>query len=266
MVKPLLFKGEKKKPKKRKIADLEDYHGETESKALVTAKPSDESKEGDNWVSAEVTTDLVGPVLFVLPSTKPACIACDANGKVFVSELENMVEEDPSTAEPHDVRQVWIANQIAGTEEVSFKGHHGNYLSCDKIGVLSARCEAISPEESFKCIPSPDVTGVFGIQTVREKFLSLVDDAKSPDVRGDVDLMSFNTGLRIRMQARFKPTLKASKEQKTKQRISRKELEEAVGRRLEDDEVRRLKKARVNGDFHEAILDVRVRGKHDKYS
>lgn len=68
------------------------------------------------------------------------------------------------------------------------------------------------------------------------------------------------------MQARFKPKLKASKESKAREKISRKELEDAVGRKLEDDEVRRLKKARVEGDYHEAILDVRVKGKHDKYS
>lgn len=68
------------------------------------------------------------------------------------------------------------------------------------------------------------------------------------------------------MQARFKPKLKASKESKAREKISRKELEDAVGRKLKDDEVRRLKKARVEGDYHEAILDVRVKGKHDKYS
>ena len=68
------------------------------------------------------------------------------------------------------------------------------------------------------------------------------------------------------MQARFKPRLKASKESKAKEKISRKELEEVVGRRLEDGEVKRLKKARAQGDYHEAILDVRVKGKHDKYS
>lgn len=68
------------------------------------------------------------------------------------------------------------------------------------------------------------------------------------------------------MQARFKPKMKASKELKAKEKISRKELEEVVGRRLEDDEVKRLKKARAQGDYHEAILDVRVKGKHDKYS
>jgi len=78
--------------------------------------------------------------------------------------------------------------------------------------------------------------------------------------------MAFNTTLRIRMQARFKPRMKASKELKAKEKISRKELEEVVGRRLEDEEVKRLKKARAQGNYHEVILDVRVKGKHDKYS
>lgn len=140
------------------------------------------------------------------------------------------------------------------------------YLSCDKIGALSATREAISPEESFLCIPSPETPGTFSVQTVREKFFTIVDDNKTPEIRGDAESISFNTTLRIRMQARFKPKLKANKESKTKEKISRKELEEVVGRRLEDDEVRRLKKARVQGDYHEAILDVRVKGKHDKYS
>ena len=141
-----------------------------------------------------------------------------------------------------------------------------SYLSCDKIGLLSATREAISPEESFLCIPSPDTPGTFSVQTVRENFLALVADSKVPEIRGDAESVSFNTTLRIRMQARFKPRLKANKESKTREKVSRKELEEVVGRKLEEDEVRRLKKARVQGDYHEAILDVRVKGKHDKYS
>lgn len=87
-----------------------------------------------------------------------------------------------------------------------------------------------------------------------------------PEIRGDATDITFNTTLRIRMQARFKPRLKASKEEKASQKISRKELEEAVGRRLEDDEVRRLKKARREGDYHEALLLIKVKNKHDKYS
>ena len=87
-----------------------------------------------------------------------------------------------------------------------------------------------------------------------------------PEIRGDGDAITFNTTIRIRMQARFKPKLKASKEEKAREKISRKELEEAVGRRLEDDEVRKLKKAKREGDYHEALLLIKVKNKHDKYS
>ena len=104
------------------------------------------------------------------------------------------------------------------------------------------------------------------MQTGREKFLTVDDDKAPPDIRGDAESISFSTTLRIRMQARFKPKLKANKESKAREKISRKELDEVVGRRLDDDEVKRLKKARVQGNYHEAILDVRVKGKHDKYS
>lgn len=68
------------------------------------------------------------------------------------------------------------------------------------------------------------------------------------------------------MQARFKPKLKASKESKALEKISRKELEAVVGRKLEDHEVKRLKKARKEGSYHEEILNVRVKGKHDKFA
>ncbi|KAL9138050.1 MAG: hypothetical protein Q9175_000748 [Cornicularia normoerica] len=267
MVKPLAFKGDKKS-KKRKTPHpansltLED--GDT--KALAIHNMTTEAEEDDSWVTAEAATDVTGPIIFALPSGRPTCIACDANGKVFTSELENIFEGDLATAEPHDVRQVWVASRVAGTNEISFKGHHGRYLSCDKIGLLSATREAISPEESFLCIPSPNTPGTFSVQNVREKFLTIVAESKVPEIRGDAESISFNTTLRIRMQARFKPRLKAKKESKTREKITRNELEEVVGRRLEEDEVRRLKKARVQGDYHEAILDVRVKGKHDKYS
>lgn len=86
-----------------------------------------------------------------------------------------------------------------------------------------------------------------------------------PEIRGDATDVSFDTTFRIRMQARFKPRLKASREEKAREKISRKELEEAVGRRLDEDEVKKLKKARREGDYHEVLLDMKVKGKHDKY-
>ena len=137
--------------------------------------------------------------------------------------------------------------------------------------MLSANTEAVSPLETFRAIPTADTPGTFQIQTLRDTFLTIKASTSSkgnalPEIRGDADAIMFNTTFRIRMQARFRPRLKASKEEKAREKISRKELEEAVGRRLEDDEVRRLKKARREGNYHEALLLIKVKNKHDKYS
>jgi protein FRG1 len=69
-------------------------------------------------------------------------------------------------------------------------------------------------------------------------------------VRGDAESITFNTTFRLRMQARFKPRNKASKEEKAR----------------DDDEVKRLKKARREGNFHETALDLKVKSSHDKYA
>ena len=280
MVKPLIFKGDKKS-KKRKTPHQEEGDTNDHTKPHTAAEAE---AQDDSWVTAEAPTDITGPIILALPSVNPTCVACDVNGKVFPSEIENILEGDLATAEPHDVRQVWIASTIAGTDEVSFRGHNGryasarilkspclmadafSYLTCDKAGLLSATREAISPEESFLCIPSSETPGIFSIQTVRQKFLSIVAESKVLEIRGDAESISFNTTLRIRMQSRFKPRSMANKASKTREKVGKKELEEMVGRRLEQCEVKRLKKARMEGDYHEAILDVRVKGKHDKYS
>ena len=172
------------------------------------------------------------------------------------------------------------------------------YLSCDKYGILSATAAAISPFESFIAIQSPDSPGMIALQTrggESDTFVTITEKASSNnntsrrsdkfadneneddentkkntnkqiDVRGDASSITFSSTLRIRMQARFKPKLKASKESKAREKISRKELEATVGRRLEDHEVKRLKKARREGNYYEEVLDVRVKGKHDKFA
>ncbi|KAK0657367.1 FRG1-like protein [Cercophora newfieldiana] len=189
-------------------------------------------------------------------------------GKVFTLPIENIVDGNPVTAEPHDVRQVWVANRIVGTEHYRFKGHHGKYLSCDKIGLFSATSEAITPLESFNLLPTPDTPSTFQLQTLRDTYLKVRAPAtskKAPEVRGDATDVSFDTTLRIRMQARFKPRAKTTKEERAREKISRRELEEAVGRRLEEEEVKRLRRARREGDYHEVLLDLKVKSKHDKY-
>ncbi|KAM0223945.1 hypothetical protein ACHAPA_005394 [Fusarium lateritium] len=269
MVKPLSFKGDKK-VKKRKRTDAENSQRDAvDEETGQLQKTGEEAENDDTWVSAEAATDVVGPIMIVLPTDTPSALACDTTGKVFVIPIENIVDGNPATAEPHDVRQVWIANRVSGTESFRFKGHHGRYLSCDKIGMLSATSEAVSPLESFNVIPTADTPGTFQLQTLRDTFLTIKAPGKSTsktsDVRGDADTISFDTTFRIRMQARFKPKLRASKEERALAKISRRELEEAAGRRLDEDEVRKLKRARREGDYHERLLELKVKSKHDKF-
>ncbi|THZ11137.1 actin-crosslinking protein [Aureobasidium pullulans] len=264
MVKPLSFKGDKKvKKRKRSRDDEADGHGPA-SKDIKGGALQHQDEDDESWVSADAVTDIAGPVIFVLPTRPPTCLACDANGKVFASAVENMVDDSPSTAEPHDVRQVFIANRIAGTDTFSFKGHHGKYLNSDKFGILSATRDAISSEEQFALLPSDSL--LFNLRTIRDKFLSATQD-NAVQVRADADDETSPTcAIRLRMQARFKPVHKAAKEEKANEKISRAQLEQAVGRKLNDEDVKLLKKAWRNGTYHEALLDVKVKGKHDKFA
>lgn len=133
MVKPLTFKGDK--PKKRKARDTDPTNPSKSRK--TTAAEEDQPRDQDastnppsdqSWVSADTPSDIAGPVVLVLPAEEPICLASDANGKVFASGLENLIDGEISTAEPHDVRQVWVASRVAGMDGFSFKGAHGKYV------------------------------------------------------------------------------------------------------------------------------------------
>ncbi|KAK5678632.1 hypothetical protein LTS10_009076 [Elasticomyces elasticus] len=262
MPKPLAFKGDKKPPpKKRKRAAQDD-----EAKQLAPQQP-EISTDDDAWLSALSPSDISGPILLVLPTTPPTSLSTDALGSVFPQKIENLVEGLPDSAEPHDVRQVWVATRVVGSEDkFTFKGSAGRYLGCDRYGVLGARSEAISPEEVFTVVEGRE--GRFGVKTMRNTFISCVDgeDGGAPVVRGDAEVEGDGTGLRVRMQARFKVTHQVEKAEKLYAKISRKELEAEVGRGLEDEEVRLLKRARREGNYHEVMLDVKVKGKHDKFA
>ncbi|KAI1334107.1 actin-crosslinking protein [Xylariaceae sp. FL0016] len=273
MVKPLSFKGDKK-PKKRKRTDNDPSAEAARSSDTIAASGhtshhiDHDPEEDDSWVSADTIADIVGPVMLVLPTQPPTCLACDANGSVFTDPIANIVDGNPTSAEPHDVRQVWVVNKIYGTDNYRFKGRYGKYLSCDKYGILSATSEAVAPPETWSVTETVAASGTFQLRTQRETFVTIQVPTKANgalEVRGDANEAGPDTALRIRLQARFKPRLKASKESKEKIKVSRKELEEAVGRRLEEDEVRMLKRARREGDYHEQLLDLKSKNKHDKY-
>lgn len=124
MVKPLSFKGDKKPKKRKRTADADRDNAEA-GPSQIQKVNNDETTDDDSWVSADVATDVVGPVMIVLPTDKPSALACDPNGKVFAMPIENIVDGNPTSAEPHDVRMVWVANKISGTDNFRFKSSHG---------------------------------------------------------------------------------------------------------------------------------------------
>lgn len=293
-VKPLSFKGDSKKPKKRKQRSYEE--DDSGAPAIDGAHPTHDPADDDSWTMPDQPSDLTGPTLIVLPTNPPTCLASDAHGNIFASQLENIVESYEETAEPHDVRQVWVASTVAGTGQISFKASHGGYLSCDSIGVLGARREARGMEEGFvvEAVETAEGRQRFRLRTTASKtadgekgrrYLSSTtaetsganasskaadgEDSKkkvSISIRGDGEADSNSTQVVLKMQARFKPRLQQHKETKAKEKVSRRELEQVVGRRLDDDEVKRLKRAKKDGTYYEEILDVRVKGKHDKFA
>ncbi|PVH94739.1 hypothetical protein DM02DRAFT_618399 [Periconia macrospinosa] len=279
MVKPLHFKGDKKVKKRKRVADPSDDADTPASKALTTTNAAENdaaaAEEDDSWVNADAPSDISGPIVVVLPTKPITFLACDAIGKVFCSEVENCVDGKAETAEPHDVRQVWVASRVAGTENLSLKGHHGRYLSVSKQGILSATATAISPSESLLALPAPSPTdtsssapSTFALQTTNSTYLGTTSTSSTPEIRGDATELSADgtTTFHIRMQARFKPRNKVAKAEKAAEKITRKELEAMVGRKLEDSEVRILKRAKKEGDFYERLLDFKVKGSHDKYA
>ena len=103
------------------------------------------------------------------------------------------------------------------------------YLGVDKFGIPSATRDAISAEESFICIPASSA-GVFGIRSTREKFLVVDADSKAGvEIRGDAETEDDNTGIRVRMQARFKPRLKATRLRRPGRRLVRVRSRQRLG-------------------------------------
>ncbi|RVX75573.1 hypothetical protein B0A52_00926 [Exophiala mesophila] len=339
-IKPLSFKGDTKKAKKRKHRSDETeqdggHHHETNTN---NPSGSTDPSSDDSWTTPDVSSDVAGPTVLILAgTTNPTmCLASDAHGNVFASAMENIFESHVETAEPHDVRQVWVASAVAGTADgqISLKASHGGYLSCDGIGVLGARREARGVQEGFvlervpvgedadgdgdedgkavvahssssslssairyrlrtaagtstgkgrRYLAATVTTTITTTKTkIEDQTTALhVKKSESDDeddshksrqkrinisLRGDGEAGDPGTELVVKMQARFKPRLQMNKATKEREKVSRRELEQAAGRKLTDDEVRRLKRAKRDGSYYENILDLRAKSKHDKFA
>lgn len=146
---------------------------------------------------------------------------------------------------------MWVATKIHGCEKWSLKSHHGKYLGCDQHGILSATREAISPEEEFVPVRNELGGGRWALQTVRERFVGVDESGGVIEVRGDAESVGFGETWRLRLQKRNKKKTKGvGSDGKTKDKITRKELEELAGVKLNYNQIKTLKKSRRGMQSH----------------
>jgi len=158
MVTKLKFKGEKHK--KRKRTDDEDRQ-----------EPSKDGDDADGgWVNAQSLDDIsTGPLFITFASSPPIAVASDALGRVYAAPIKlSDGDDDLINAEPDDVRQVWIATRLVDSTKISLKTPTGKFLSCDKVGILSASKEAIGPQEEWQPVQRDDG---WALQNVHDKFM-----------------------------------------------------------------------------------------------
>lgn len=160
MVTKLKFKGEKSKKRKRNVDDPES--GGPSAKEDIN--------EDEGWIDAESLDDInTGPLFIVFMSSPAVAAASDPLGKIYAATLKPSDEHGSiGNIEPDDVRQVWIATRLAGGSKISLKTPTGKFLSCDKVGILSASKEAIGPQEEWQPVQKEDG---WAFQNVYEKFL-----------------------------------------------------------------------------------------------
>ena len=328
-VKPLSFKGDKppktSSSKKRKLDSSTPTNSTTTTAVLQnagtnTAAAAAAADDDDTWLTPHLPAHVAGPVIVVLPTSPPTALATDSNGAVFALEIENMVEQNPRTSEPSDVRCVWVVGkipvgsgtgggakrarrdgdgakglvQVEGEEEedgdgdggapveVSLKSCYGNYLGVDEKGGLRAQSVAVGRAETLRIRRvENEGGGGFGIETssssaIKDTESGFISATKSspikirsdgPPLTQSSESYSPST-LIIRMQARFHPHTVQARSQKAsdKEKISRSELEKQVGRKLDDEEVKKLKRAYRRGELREEMLVLRVQKGRDKFA
>lgn len=161
------------------------------------------------------------------------------------------------------------------------------------VGLATSVAGAVSGSGSSATTSAGAATAAYGqVRAPRPQSRPHTDTDSGTDTaeQADDDASDGAVTLFVRMQARFKqqqqaaltpgappstPAVPSSNSSSTTpagattlatDRIGRRTLQEMAGRRLEDSEVRMLRRAHRDGEFHEALLDVRVRGRHDKFA
>lgn len=278
-VKRLSFKGDTRKRKRVNLVPSEEN--------IITKRLAKEQQanEENTWTTASSMEDLNGPLIitFMYDEGYPIALSLDPRGSLFTSAL-------PTSLEPNDVRQVFVIATIptgkatASEKRYSLKsGGCARYLGADRIGSLSCDSDAISDSHYWTLVQRPDgwalrspydlYLSIQPKQIRNEPSESSVDQNNTKgtgkggyDIRCDSEDVGFCEAFLLRTQPQHRiAQTSATRHSANTTFTTRLELEKRVGRKLEDEELQSLRKAEKAGDLGEAILDMRVKGRSDKF-
>ncbi|XP_064638083.1 protein FRG1-like [Lineus longissimus] len=248
----LKLKGEKHKKKHKK--GKKRKHDEDDPD-IPKIDEDDTAKHGGWWM-VQTYQDIKNSVALEM-STMAYMHAMD-NGTFTVGAPHDEGDEP----EPPEV---YTAFQINETK-IALKSGYGKYLSVSSEGMVVGRMDAIGGREQWEPVFQDGKTALLGCNNC---FMSVNDD-------GDICCKSTKAeeGEMIKIRTNSEKIVKVDKgpkEEKSGVRSTEinyvKKFQSFQDRRLKlnQDDKGELKRARKEGDFHEALLDRRAKMKADRY-
>lgn len=250
--KKLVFKGEKSKSKKRK--HKKDKAETQEIRDLV----DEDAVQHGGWAHCKTVQQITGS------------IAIEFGNQTYIKALDNGLF---TLGAPHDhgdgpaPEEILTAFPVNETK-VAIKSGYGKYLRVDSEGAVTGRSDAVGPMEQWEPIFED---GKMALLSATGCFMAV--DPENDDVVASSRKVGPNEILRIRSSAPQDNTGEDEGPSEEKGNIG--EIEENYVRKFQkfqDKKLRMdtsdrtvLKKARVEGDLHEALLDRRSKMKSDRY-
>jgi len=229
-------------------------------KAFQVAKEpavEEDEVEPEGWVMVESLEDLVGPL--VLISSGGQLVSLSETGVPSTSEIDVPAE----AFEPGHVSQVLVGKMLL-PGVFCLQSAYKRYLTSDPIGIVSASKEAVGP--AGRWTPEYLGDGQLAFQSAFGKYLAVGDQGmalRADSVEaGDAETFSVKCQAMLRWErnkSRAQPA--TSPEDALDLKALRRQHAFQPGKKISSD----LLEAQRQGRLNEALLDRRVRKKHDKY-
>lgn len=258
MVSKLVLKGQKKTTKGR-IGKPRYVKTDTTGRSIATTLPGTTQKARSVWITACNIYHLHGPAV-ILSKTQTKALCSDLIGNVTTSqdptdELEPKSTQQVFVLVPLQFEEKSVNRPLEQKQQYAFKTSRNTYLTDAGDGKLTAAATSVGPKQ------------VFIIQLENEQWTiksSTTGQSLSLESSPEPSMVSDEAvNVVIRTQSKFSKEILPSAATDQESSLSVSVMEKKAGRKLSADEIKLLKTAYKEGNWNEALLDLRQKSKHD---